>query len=279
MPLWANTDNANGQPKYVYALTRNGPQGSGNAAEAANAAALFGNVTPLAFGANNVVGSVGVTDAEFANSSAPDKPYVTHVGWQMRIAGTGGVANATGTGGSGFANGETVTVSGGGTNATLTVIANTTGNLAGFTVTNPGSGWANVAGTTSAFNREKHLTSITVGGTPTGYSNTDTIVASNGTVNATATVSTNSTGGFVTANVTITNGGLFGNTQANSTVAFAVRAANGSASAGSGATFAAGLTTSTGGTPTLTLGGRAGRIQYETIVAMGSISGAGTTIP
>jgi hypothetical protein len=76
----------------------------------------------------------------------------------------------------------------------------------------------------------------------------------------------------VTANLTITDVGLWPAATTNAQVTFAVTAANGDASAGSGATFAAGLANSAGGTLTLTLGGRAGRVSYETIVAMGSLS-------
>lgn len=278
MPLWGNVDNANGQPKYVQALTRTGPQGSGKANKAANNAALFNNVTPLSFGGNNVVGSFAVTTQEFANTSSPEWAYPAHVGWQMRIEGTGGVASATGIGGSGFANGETVTVSGAGGNGTLVVSANATGNLAGFSVSTPGYGWPNNTSVTTTFNREMHLASVTVSVGGTGYSNTDVITASNGSINATATPTTNATGGITSVAVSNTKG-IWPAGSANSVVAFSFKAANGAASAGSGATLTAGLGTSTGGTPTVVLGGRAGRIQYETVVAMGSITSTGNTIP
>lgn len=96
------------------------------------------------------------------------------------------------------------------------------------------------------------LTALTIVAGGTGYANTDTItVAATGTgsVNATATLTTNSTGG-ITA-VTITNTGI-GFTTAAPAVTITT-------SAGTSANVVA------------TAGGRAGRVSYETLVAMGSI--------
>lgn len=97
------------------------------------------------------------------------------------------------------------------------------------------------------------LTALTIVDGGSGYANTDTItVASTGTgaVNATATVTTNSTGG-ITA-IAITNTGV-GFTTTAPTVTITT-------SGGTGANVVA------------TAGGRAGRVSYETLVAMGSIS-------
>jgi len=99
---------------------------------------------------------------------------------------------------------------------------------------------------------------ISVGGT--GYSNTDTVkvaVTGNGSINASATLVTNATGGITT--VTITNAGRGFTNAASGTVSFANSTSG--ASAGSGATL------------TITLGGRAGRKHYECLVA-GSITGS-----
>lgn len=97
---------------------------------------------------------------------------------------------------------------------------------------------------------------ITAGGS--GYSNTDLIrVTSTGTgsVNASATLTTNATGGITS--VTITNPGA-GFVTVNPAVA--VTNSSGGATAGTSATFVA------------TAGGRAGRVSYETLVAMGSLA-------
>ena len=94
-------------------------------------------------------------------------------------------------------------------------------------------------------------------GTATGYNNTDVVTVSSifGT-NATITFTTNSTGGNLKLTIAEQGSGFVtvdnpGNISiANST---------GGSTSGSGATFSA------------KAGGRAGRIQYETLVAMGSL--------
>jgi len=254
MPQWGANNVANNMPKYgVF-----GRHGLGDPVHyGANVAASHGNVV------------FGVPVNKKANTVA------THSGWVRVYREQGGITafNVTAAG-SGFSNGETVTVSNGSVNAVGTVVANSQGNLVSVAVTTPGT-FTNTSILSFAFNREKHMVNITVGGTPTGYSNTDTIQAGNGTINATATISTNSTGGFVTANLTITNPGLWANTKANTDVSFSVRAANGSASAGSGATFTANIASSTGGTVTANLGGRAGRVTTEVLVATGTIAANG----
>jgi hypothetical protein len=88
-----------------------------------------------------------------------------------------------------------------------------------------------------------------------GYTNTDLLKVSGGTVNAAATVTTNSTGGNLV--FTFTNYGTGFINVASSTVA--VTNSTGGTTAGTGATF------------TLTLGGRAGRKSYQTLVAMSSL--------
>ena len=102
------------------------------------------------------------------------------------------------------------------------------------------------------------VTALTIVAGGSGYSNNDTIkvvAAGTGAVNATATISTNTTGG-ITA-VTLTNPGA-GFTNA-SVIATYANSTGGSTVAGTSANVVA------------TVGGRAGRTQYETLVAMGSI--------
>jgi hypothetical protein len=199
-------------------------------------------------------------------------------GWTRIVRGTGPVSGFTVvTPGSAYANGQTIRVSNGSVNAVGVITTNTSGNITSVAVSTGGAFTStNVSLTVIAYNGEKELQNIIVGGTPLGYSNTDVIVASNGSINATATVSTNATGGFVSGNVTITNPGLWGNTAANNTVVFAVRAANGGVSAGSGATFTANIGyTGTGANVVVSgFGGRAGRVTKECLVAMGSMTTA-----
>lgn len=100
--------------------------------------------------------------------------------------------------------------------------------------------------------------SLTINAGGSGYANTDTLrftASGTGTINATATLSTNSTGGITTVTLTNAGAGL-----TNTAVYAAFANSTGGASAGSSANVAA------------TVGGRAGRTSYETLVAMGSIS-------
>lgn len=97
------------------------------------------------------------------------------------------------------------------------------------------------------------LTGLAIVAGGSGYANADTIrvtATGAGSVNATATLTTNSTGGITS--VTVTNYGV-GFTSKNPAVTITT-------SAGTGANI------------TATAGGRAGRISYETLIAMGTIS-------
>lgn len=106
------------------------------------------------------------------------------------------------------------------------------------------------------------VTSIAITAGGSGYSNTDKIIitpasANIAAVNATATLVTNATGGVTS--VTLTGGGTgFTN---NVITQFKVANSSGGNSAGTSATF------------TFTVGGRAGRVFYECLVAMGSMKG------
>jgi hypothetical protein len=91
---------------------------------------------------------------------------------------------------------------------------------------------------------------ITAGGT--GYSNADTVTVSNGSINAHGVVTTNSTGGITSIKTGNTAGSGF-YTPAKSVVTLTT-------------------STGTGANVGVTLGGRAGRHQYETLVAMSSIT-------
>ena len=270
MSLWGSLDQANNGPKFVAIA---GAKAAANGVAGGNTnprwISAYGNTTPDAIVNGIAVGVFGVDNVETA--LAHNKGLSG--GWVKVIVGTGPVTALVANGSSSsanVANGETITISGGSQNAIGTITSNATGNIASIAVTTPGFGFTNVASVTAAFNREQHISTITVGGTPTSYNNTDYIVVSNGIANGRATISTNATGGFVTGNVSITNVGLFSNVAANASLVFSVKAANGAASNGSGATFTGNLITSTGGSVTggITLGGRSGRIQYETLVAM-----------
>jgi len=254
---------------------------------------LFGNTTTSIFTNNQVVGVYGVdkTEASVASTRSSSKKGGVAPGWNIVRTGTGPVTAVSVTNvGAAFATGETITISNGSANGVLTITSNgfignstsnaVAGNISSVAITSAGAGFDTNTHVVFGFNRELHLAGLTVAGTATGYSNTDTIrVYGNATVaattNATATFVTNSTGGFVTANITITNIGLFANGFANTAAAstanvrIVVLASNGSNSAGSGATITANVVTSTSGNVSITtLGGRAGRLQYETLVVV-----------
>lgn len=283
MALWGKKDQAN-----------NAPKGHGWFAETnAYGNAVFSNTTVGAFVGKQAYGVFGVDQTE-----AGVKQRGVTQGWVLVRSGTGPVTAASATVvGAGFATGETINVSNGTTNATLTVTANgfagnstsnaTAGNISSVSVNGlGGSGFAANTQAVLTFNRELHLATITIAGTASGYSNTDTIVVYGNssvaaTTNATAAIVTNATGGFVTANVRVTAIGLFSNAFTNTAAASAanvnvkILAANGANSAGTGATITANVITSTGGTVVInTLGGRAGRTLYETLAVVRSMSNA-----
>jgi hypothetical protein len=103
------------------------------------------------------------------------------------------------------------------------------------------------------------ILTLTLTSAPGGYTNSNTysLLISGGSANANVTFTTNATG-FATGAVTIVNGGSFANTDvANLTYFVANTAAQ-----------------IKGTTPTFTVayGGKAGRRNYETLVAMGSMA-------
>ena len=232
---------------------------------------VFGNTTPGAFNHANgaIVGLFGVDKTEAVVTGKG----VTQ-GWVLRKKGMGPVTAVTASGGAGIANGETVKLSNGSSNGVLTLVSNATANIASATITNGGLFESNTT-VVVAFNREKHLATVIVtsNATAIGYTNGDIIKASNGSINATATITTNATGGITST--TITNPGLFANTQANNTVVFNVSNSTGGTTTGNVAStgFAANLAASTGGSITITaLGGRGGRVQYETLAVVRAMS-------
>ena len=283
MALWGKLDSANNAP------FGHGWQGETNAF----CNALFGNTTSSSFVNNQVFGIFGVDQTEAGVKARGVTP-----GWNLVRTGTGPVTGTSVTNvGVAFATGETIKVSNGSSNGTLTITANgfagnstsnaVAGNISSVAVTSGGAGFVTNTGVVFGFNREVHLVGLTVTGTTSGYANTDTIrVYGNATVaattNATATFVTNSTGGFLTANVTIGNIGLFANGFSNTAAAntanvrIVILASNGSNSAGTGATITANVVPSTSGNVTITtLGGRSGRILYENLAVVRTMSNAG----
>lgn len=103
------------------------------------------------------------------------------------------------------------------------------------------------------------VTSIAVASGGSGYVNTEVLTLSNGTVNATATLSTNASGGVTSLTLTAAGSGFANSGHivvqvANTTAAS--NSTNGNTSGGTGLTL------------TISLGGRAGRVNRENLVAL-----------
>jgi hypothetical protein len=272
MSQWKNDDSA--ANSVLWAGT-----GFNLAPNSSNRTALFGNVTADAIVSGLTVGQFGVDTTEIGVGS----------GGVIQII----VTNA----GSGYTSNSTVTFTGGGgSSAAATGTANNTGKIGGSNISNAGSSYETnpsitfAAPTANTFNANSAVTGGTGGG-------------------ANSTIALGSAGAFVagdpvtytvaTGNTAV--GGLTSGTKyyiqfANSTVV-----ALATTSGGSRITLTKGLTetghtlqgdTATGAAVvgggsnkgiahagwvvrTVGSGNRAGRVQYETLVAMGSMSGDG----
>jgi hypothetical protein len=109
------------------------------------------------------------------------------------------------------------------------------------------------------------VANVTVSAGGTGYSNTNLVkVSGNNVTNASGSILTNGTG--VIQSVTLTEPGYGFISVARSAISV-TNATGGATGIGTGATL------------TFALGGRAGRLQYETIVASGALTSTGNTIP
>lgn len=103
------------------------------------------------------------------------------------------------------------------------------------------------------------ILTLTLGTNPGGYTNSNTfsVLVGGGTANANVTFATNSSG-FATGTVTIVAGGSFANTDSGNLTFFVANTA--AQVKGTTPTF------------TTTFGGKAGRKNWETLVAMGSMA-------
>lgn len=259
MPLWNATDTGNNSPKNVSIVA--GSNAIGNT--------MFANVSPVANfeGSNNIavgVFGVDITEMQFSNSSvAPSK--MTHAGWNIVRQGTGGVVTfGVTTVGSGYANLAAVKVSNGGINAIGLVSTNATGNVQSVSVLTGGQ-FINASTIVISSNAANSVASVTITAAGANYVNGEVVTFGNNAaagVGGSAVIGTNASGNITS--VVVTNGGALFPSPANTTVAIA----NGPG--GSGATLTPVLSSGANGLVTsVVLGGRAGRITYECIVAMG----------
>lgn len=245
----------------------------------------YQNTTPDAFTAGIVEGVYMVSRPEIALREANGINNGVSPGWNLLKYGEGGVntsvinSAATAT----FANNESLVISNGSINAVLNAVTNSTGGVTSFVVSTPGL-FTNTAVGVANFLRQEHLNNITVtsNATAIGFANGDVIKVSNGILNATATVTTNATGGI--SSTAVTNPGLFGNTQANNTLVFSVSNSTGGATTGNVAStgLAGNLVTSSNTGKVLlsfTLGGHAGRVRNETLVYTRNVVSPTNTAP
>lgn len=272
MANWGNTDDA--ANSVTWATTQvNLP------ANTSNQTALFGNTTQSAFtnGGNAIKAAVGQFGLDAAELSASSNASVISIA----------VLNP----GSGYAANATVTLSG---TATANATANATGRISAVNVTAAGSGYTGAPTITIAAPAAINIVSNTA-----GFSNTaDTLLIA--TANSKFLAGDRVFYGVPTSNTPLA--GLTGNTYyfvaAANTTTIQLSATQGGPAiditdarnpgspethtiTGQTATAAATLT----GVPgrggahagyvlrTVGSGGRAGRVQYETLVAMGSLTG------
>jgi hypothetical protein len=257
MALWSNTDANTSAPKYAVA---------GGYGVAANGEVLYGNTTQDVFVTGKAIGVFGVSADE--------------------TVGTGNVGTLTiVSAGSGFTARPTLTITGANTTQ-ATALANAT--VVGVTITAPGTGYevGNTFTATGGTGTAAVLTvdTVDVNGNVTAVTIT---VAGDYTVVPTVTdnpfTSNTGSGTGFTANLSlgvgstqITNAGEGYN---QSTVGVTVGGAG-----GTGSSVTATLTGQEGTNRGLHAGwnlrkegsgGRAGRVHYETLVAMGSMTGDG----
>lgn len=263
MSLWQATDANTSAPKFAVF------QGLG---VSANGNVLFDNVQTGAFVSGVGIGVFGVSAAEAGNTSG-EGPKVAHSGWVNRKEGSGPIAGISITsGGKGYANGF-LSITGGGAsnttaNASYAVRAN--GSVDTVTIATPGAGYSNgfvtitnggtgnsAANISYTVNAAGNIVSVIINNGGSNYDSVPTLaVLGSNTATASLTATTNT--GVIVGVTLVTPGSGY-----VSTPTVAATGANNAT-----AVFAA------------TMGGRANRVQFETLVATGSIgadSGADDT--
>jgi len=274
MSQWGKNDAASNSVLW-------GVTGFNKAPTTSNRDAFYDNVSRGAYITNQIVGQFGVDTGEIAVNTG----NVVHI--TVTNNGSGYTANAT----------LTFTAVQGGTSAAATGTANSTGKIASVNISNGGSGYisnptvAVAAPSATTFNANSAVTAGTGGG-----ANSTIVLSSAGYFVAGDPVTYTVAAGN-TAISGLTSGTRYFIQFANSTVV-----ALSETSTGSRITLTKGFTetghTLRGDTATATAvvggaknkgvshagwvvrtvgtGGRAGRVQYETLVAMGTITGDGT---
>lgn len=92
MAQWGVNDAASNSVSWAAASLN---VGSGNAAQAANNTALFGNTTADAYVTGQTIGQFGLSAAEVNTTNTSSEAYggkISHTGWVLRKEGSGGRA-------------------------------------------------------------------------------------------------------------------------------------------------------------------------------------------
>lgn len=276
----------------------------------ANAGAGYhtGDIITFSNGTVNAIGTIGanatsnVANVTITNAGAGFTSNTNTVQTILCANGSptgNGLISITSTSnGLGYSNTDTIVASNATLNAVFSITTNSIGGITANALVNCGSGFTGPTNTviTIVSNNEvatgNGLLSVTVGTGQTNspsWTNGDVVTFSNATVNATGNIQTNSTGYISSIVVTAVGRGFTG---ASNTVQTFANSTGGTTGIGNTATanltpvFAAAATftltfdkanfsptidSGTSANVTVTLGGRAGRIQYETLVAMGTI--------
>lgn len=223
----------------------------------------FGNVTVGSFRNDQAVGVFGVAPGELANAAADG---VSHAGWVKVVQGTGGIVTLTvNASGTGYGNGGIGTLSNGVVNATYSVTTDGSGNVTSISILNPGRGWKATAEVNAASLPANAIYGVTINDGGSDYAIGDVVTFSNGVVNATALVSNVDVDGAITA-LTFTSGGRGFSNTLNTEYAITT-------DEGTGANLTPIIASGSGLTLSYSVGGRAGRVSMETLVALSTITG------
>jgi len=220
----------------------------GNTASAADKPKWLANTGDF-YNAANVVGanSTYVADA--------NTPGVAHEGWVHKVTNYYNAALGPITinaGGSGYANGRTLNITGGGgTGTSVSLQTNGTGGITGFNYTSNGAGFASIP----SIGINQPLANVSIGAAGTGYTNGASLaVTGGGGSGANITLTTNGTGAIT---------GFTYNNLGNNYTSLPTVTAPGGTGANLVAVFAG-----TGANLTATLAGGSPRTLNETIVAL-----------
>lgn len=182
MSLWKKTNDANSAPKYQVLESANAAVHTGKA--------LFDNTTVNnaktgTHHNNQVIGVFGAS-----NSDTKTSKKLAAAGWQLLRQTTGGVQGVTVTAqGTGYANTDTVSVSGGTTAATGKITTDGSGKVTAVTMTSGGAGYTganvSVSVTTSGGNGATFSAQLNPSAGRTRY---ETLVAMHGMPNSPKTL-------------------------------------------------------------------------------------------